>query len=376
MKHTATLFTRLALCLAAVATLTVGDASASEWVQIQADGTVTGRVLAAGQNKALVAVDGAKISLVGENGQSAHGVTDATGQFAIKGVETGVYSLAAVGTETFACCAIHAVDSKVAGSDRLPANFEIVAADVSKSTLRAALLRYLPPRINQSVASIADVDLATLAAEVSSNSPFRIAQVNGGMKGQINSAGAIDNKISGVQASNIFIFAGGKEVARAVTGADGQFEIASLDTGVYSLLSVGSQGTALVGFELVNTAALKQAATTTNGYTLVQDVVLQPGQTFSVTAAPQAPEVEEEPVLGDELLSEEIIGEEIIGDPFGTPIGGGGYSGGGGGFSGGGGGGGGGGLIGLAAMGGVIAAVAASDDDNPVVVPPASPAIP
>jgi hypothetical protein len=228
------------------------------------------------------------------------------------------------------------------------------------------------------------------------------------MKGRIHVAGARKDALTDAELTNVFLFKGGMEIDRTLTDRNGAFNFDSIAVGNYSLMAIGPDGIALIGFELVDAAAFAGTAASNvagDGTQLVGFGRLFGGghqnqcccEEFAIQVAP-CPEVVTcvEEVICEVVISEtivedgccggipgEIIEGEVVMDGFGTPLAGGGYGsgGGGGGFGGGGGSGGGfggiGALAGLAGIGAIIAATSDNDDNNAIVAPiVASPSLP
>lgn len=374
--------------------------TANQWVRSTAEGDLVGRVVLPTENGSAEAVANASVAITNAAGKTVITRTDEEGQFTVGDVKPGVYALTARGKDVFACCAMHIVANDEKKAADYPAEAEISVANVDYTLVKTAVIRYLPPSAGPKQATIDNVDLEKLAAQVNGEDYSRVAQVNGGMVGQIHMAGADGGSLNDAGTTNVFVLRNGTEVARTVTDTEGKFEFAKLSPGEYSLLAVGPAGMGLTGFELIDEDAItKTAMTNAKGETLV---ALQGNNCcccpqFAIQCAPlpqvvscveevivheevvQAAPVET--IISDEVISEEIIGEEIVMDGFGTPMAGGGFAAPagsyGGGFSGGGGGGfGGGGFGGIAALagiGGLIAATTGDDDSNFVqaVTPPA-----
>ena len=443
MKRLLSIFSVFALTVCTVQAETrVNTLTVNQWVQPTADGVLQGRIVVPGPNGTSKAVENADVAIVAQNGKvlQSSSKTNTNGQFTIKGVEPGVYALSARADFVFAACAMHVLDSDLVGEQEFPQQAEISAANVDFTTVKTAVIRYLPPKAKSSRATIKDVQLDALANQVCGEQSFRVAQTSGGLRGRLHSAGADGATLSGAQRTNVFIIKDGIEVARTITDEKGRFDIAKIGAGNYSLMAVGPDGLGMIGFELVDEDALdtKSAAVTADGKqfvgllgggcccqelamqvapmpeTIVQDVVVAEQPVASCGCGQPVDQcscgVPVDPcgcdgtvvdggaiVDGGMIVDGGIVDGGAVVDGFGTPVagggfapgygggfGGGGFSGGGGGFSGGGGGfiggGGAGGLGGLAALagiGGVIAATTSDDSDDVVVVPPAvSPVVP
>ncbi len=393
MKKIITLLAVFSISLCAVQTanaeVSATPLSVNQWIQSSDDGTLSGHIMIPAENGTSVAVADATVAIRDTTGKIHNAVakTNSKGEFTFTDVQPGVYSLTARADYVFAVCAMHVVDNRLVGEREFPRSIEIMAANVDYTTIKTAVIRYMPPATNVNTnVSIKDAKLDSLVSRVCQDDAYRVNQYRGGMKGRLLKAGTQGADLQNVHLTNVFIMKDGVEIARTVTNESGEFEIGSIPAGNYSLMAVGPDGLGLVGFELVDQTS-KTAMTTAHGKTLIQSPCCC--NEFSMQVAP----VENvETVLSDTVISEQPImgGSEIIAD--GTVIDGGGFVGGGGGFASsgtgftGGAAAGGGGLLGgsrlgtiagLAGIGGAIAiAVSDDDDDNFTPAPVASPVTP
>jgi len=356
----------------------------NQWVQQSESQTLTGKIVVPQANGVSVQVKLAHVALVGENGVIRQSKTSPSGSFTFDDVTPGIYSLTARGKDSFSVVALHVVEKNREGADQLPKSVVMPAAIIDFATVNSAVVRYLPPsgsaapKFSMNTANVQD-----LASKIVGTDLFRIAQVDGGMSGQIFTAGASGSTLPAAGQSNVFVIRDGEEVARTVTNDDGTFTIANIPLGRYSILAVGPAGLGLIGAELVSPASLSDLASKkANSKTLVAQLQNSMGETFAMQMAPV-------PGVGGSIVSDTLIAESVIGESYteddddgagaffdgaGNPVGGGG--GGGPGAFGGGGGGGGGGLLGgrgglgLLMAGGVAAAIAVSSDDDNDSLPP------
>lgn len=354
--------------------VSAADVVEHQWVRVSEIGTVQGRVVVP-RNEGISAARGAKVSLIDHYGKyvGAGTESDKTGRFTLANVTPGVYTLMIQGENAFACCAMHVVSSEVPISD----HFEIAAGAVDYNVVQDAMVRYLPP--GQATEVVFDptsnpmvTDRALLGESV------RVTQFEGGLKGRLTRAGFTDDL--GAKNSNVLIYHDGVEVARTITDELGNFEVAELPPGSYSVLGSGKDGFGLMGFELINPSTIQSAQVdSADGTTLVVQTD-EVADTFIMQVAPGPITV-----IEDRLIDERDLGPAIPLDGTGfaydpAPMGG-SFGGGGGGGGAGGGIGGGGRLGNLAIIGGFTAlAIALSDDDDiitpPPVISPAAPAVP
>ena len=100
------------------------------------------------------------------------------------------YALTARADYVFAACAMHVLDSDLVGEQEFPAVVEVSAANVDYTTVKTAMIRYLPAKLDETVFSIADAELESLGTQIISEQTNQVARFQGGMKGRIHAAGA------------------------------------------------------------------------------------------------------------------------------------------------------------------------------------------
>lgn len=336
-------------------------------------------------------VPNAEVTLLGSEGALHRGVTNIHGDVTIDAVAPGIYAMTTRARGLFACYAMHVVGEGQAAEKALPSSAEISCALVTSHQFGETVLPYLAA---QSSRDHLQADGTTLVADVErlNNPSYRIARTAGGLVGNLRSA-------NGEAASqmNVFFFKKRKAVGRTLSDDQGRFAVAELPSGIYSMIAVGQDGVAALGFELVE-SVVKSVRVNSKGETFV----IQEGAedaTLDVDVIPVTPDELEE-VVGIEEEEEDTeegedemegdgegaplldeFGNPIVDgipvDGFGNPLAGGGYAPSGGSYGGGGGGsGGGGGDIGGAALLGIAAAAAAnssSNDFRPLVTSPNTP---
>lgn len=343
------------------------DVTEHQWVRLSPQGSVKGRVVVP-RSEGITAARGAKVLLIEQSGKAAASpvLADQTGRFTVNGVQPGVYTLMIQGEGAFAMCAMHVVRPDVAIND----HFEIAAGAVEPRIVRQAMMRYMPATLPERIAF--DPSSNPLATDRAiSGETVRVMQVGGGLSGRLTQAGFSEHL--GLAGANVLIYREGVEVARTLTDESGNFSVADLPPGSYSVLGSGAAGFGLMGLELVDPSASQTADSDATDASLVAQVPAAP-ETFVMQVAPYSGPIE---VIDDRLVDERDLGPVAPFDGSPAGFGGGSVGGGGGGIGGGGGGIGGGG--GLLMAGGVATAIAlaASDDDDGVVVPPVtSPASP
>lgn len=376
----------------------LNELTVRQWVQQNADGSVRGQIIVPADGGSVKAVEDAVVVMVSKEGNvvRADSKTNAKGEFVFKSVEPGVYALSARADFVFTCCAMHVVAADSDDGASFPTVAQISAANIDYTAVNRAIIRYLPPNVKTDIPfNTSELKTISQRAEDSLET-FRVAQSDGGMKGQLYRAGVDNGRLGHCLMTNVFIMKDGVEVARTVTDGGGSFRVETLSPGTYSLMAIGPDGLGLVGFELVDETQIQTAKVeSADGERLVArfgDCCCCPQVTLQVAPCPQVNACMEEVIATEEIISDEIISEVPLAevpmdagyvDPgFGYAPGyGGGYAGGGyggGGYGGGGGAGGFGGLGGVAGLAGIGAVIAAavSDDDQVVAPLPASPIVP
>jgi uncharacterized membrane protein YgcG len=375
------LLTVIPLCFAAQV-VSAKDADFSltinQWVQPGPDRVLTGRIVVPSEIGSTVAVQGAEVVMVRcSNGESlqAEAKTNANGEFLIQGVQPGIYSLTAHADQVLAVCAVHALDSDLVAERDFPSTIHVVASDIDFDTLQTAVLRYMPTASQcVDVVSINTVNLDVIAPRTHRQDALYIQQSRGGVTGQLFKAGMLGEGLAKVNLTNVFILKDGIEIARALTNDAGEFSIPSIAAGRYSLMAIGQDGLAVVGFELID------ETTNTTGDVIYAEFSLQVAPVNNFADMESQAVIDEQPSGTGAVL---IADGGVINAGSGgfSNGGGGGPIGGGGGFSGGGFSGGGmlGGIAAIAAAGGAIAVAAGADggsDSEIVSAPVASPVAP
>lgn len=365
----------------------------NQWVRSTDAGRLTGRVILPTKHGEAAGMEDVSVSIASADGNVLRAQTDAQGLFRIDGVSNGVYSLTARGDNVFACCAMHVIDPTVASHVNFPTQAEIALANIDYTIVNTAVIRYMPPTVNSQSLSLGDTKFDRLKERICGSDLFRVAQTDGGMKGRIHLAGAVEDSLVDATQTNVFIFQDGMEIDRTLTNHAGHFAFANMPAGNYSLLAVGPGGVGLIGFELVSESEvpIDTASTDVNGTRLVgfgnhgcccQEFGMQIApmpQVVNAVAdfAPAETVIDDFGAIDGEIVAGEALMDgccgPLAGSDSGYRTGGGGYGAGGGGY----GGGGSGALIGFGMLGAAVA-VSADDSGNNPVIPsnPVSPAFP
>ena len=356
-----------------------------QWVQLSEDGTLSGRTFVSAAKGNAVGVDAVSVKIETVDGEVITAKTDADGRFAFEDVEPGIYSFVAQGDGVYACCAMHAVPAGE-NTKELPTEAQISLADIDFATIKAAMVRYMPPAFDPIASSIEIEDGAKLASQVMGDPMFQVVQTDGGLEGTILRAGSEADELLAAEGTNVFLFRRGTEVGRKVTDASGEFRMDEIKPGKYALIAVGPRGLGTVGFELISEEDNEPVTVEGRDGTQLTQTGCNTCGNFAMQVAPPAN------IVSDTVISEQYSSVAPVSScntcsagsgGFLSGGGGGGFAssggfagGGGGGLAGGGGLGGGGGLAGGAGFGtlGLIGAaiaipLAVSDDDDEVVTP-------
>ena len=352
-----------------------------QWVSPNAEGRIDVGIVAPGLAVDTLSPGDIRVSLVSQDGTiyRAQPAADSAIELSLAGVPSGVYSLVARGPNLIASYAVHVVDNADVPAGPGANMLAVGVAEMRINKLRNAIIRYMPT----SVSFTAEFDNASgqqIMGALAEDQTFRVAQTTGGISGRIFRAGLDGASMGGAEKTNILIYQNRELLGQTVTEEDGSFVIDTLAPGPYSLIAIGPDGFAVVGFTLVG-ELVAQNDDANGRLVSMKQATMQPQ--FELQLAPAGLES----VTVDELLNDPPppvnappapgVPAELAG--MQSPVGGGpGSVGGGGGYGGGGPGGGGGlgGVLGLtgAALG--IAAIASDDDDGfdpPPVISPISP---
>jgi hypothetical protein len=290
--------------------------------------------------------------------------TSVSGEFVVKGVKPGRYTLLAVSPTTIAAYSVNAVTAPTAAGI-----FEMIA--VSEVPLqRSRSMLVAAASMTSDRASIAMNDAGGLEAY----GTYRVAMnADGGFRG---TARAPEGNLGVVDLSKttVRIFRGKDFVRETNLDVNGAYSFEGIGAGPLGIVFFGPSGFAAMGLELVQQK--------------YQANIDDRDERFVSLESDVAPEHNVELVPNDDVTSglDEIESEDEEQVAMGTPLeipppfAGGGFGGGGPGSGAGGGGGGGtdglGGIVGLAALGAALAAGLSGDDDNGFTPAPASPAVP
>lgn len=343
-----------------------------EWVSLNADGALTGKVNAFGADGELTGSSGATVTLALEGKQVSQSTSDSSGGFTFDRVAPGTYALVVKSDEVFSTYALHVLES----GEHLNSTLSIYAAKMNPKRADQLIAETWVPTADNSTNYYRSFQKDPIAETRKFNDSYRVRLQGSDLVGRVSRPGwsFTEQDLSGSVAQ---VLKNGQVVGTAAVAKDGFFKVANVKPGVYDLFVGGDDGIAVVGFEAIamddKTVAnskenpLLVAAQTEVSNTLCCELV-QPSD-IAPQVITQDPIVMDPgaPIIGDPMMVDPGIGGPMMGGGFGGPGGFAGGSGGGfgGGFGGGGGGFGGGGFGGLLGIAGLAVGVAAlSEDDN------------
>ncbi|MDA7907112.1 carboxypeptidase-like regulatory domain-containing protein [bacterium] len=227
----------------------VQETSLVQWIKPATGGVLKGDVFAPVLGGAVSVVGDAVIALHGKDGWVAEVETNRLGRFTVTDVEPGAYSLVVKAPGLFALYAIQVIAENEVDTHRYPER-----AKVSCAFIEAAAVKRMAKHVEGEVIN-ADIEIAAEGVEVNQRGDISrngtiVATLNDGkLVGAMQGPGsdfipAVGDKITLVK--------DGLKVAQCETDAEGKFEIADLEAGVYALVANGKSGVAVFGFEARN----------------------------------------------------------------------------------------------------------------------------
>ncbi|MEZ6135739.1 MAG: carboxypeptidase-like regulatory domain-containing protein [Pirellulaceae bacterium] len=341
-----------------------------EWVRLDENGKVTGKLFVLSSAGEVEGRIGAKI-VVSRDGKAIYEtVTDVDGAFELNGLKPGAYALQSRGDYTFAAYALHVLP---ADSKHLTADLEVYASVIPAARASELLNGSMVPAelAVEEDAYYRDFEKDPLAAQRKFNDSHKVALRDGALVGRVSRPGWTFNEqdLTGTLAQ---VVRDGIVVSKVAVGKDGYYRVEKLEPGVYDLFVTGDDGFAVLSFEAVQPA--EPVAAVGGGARLVSTQIGLASDCLSCEMIYQ-PEVSACSTCGGEIVQAPIVndcgcpdggcgcgvGAPIMGGGFGGPggfagggyAGGGGFGGAGGGFGGAGGGGLGGGIGGVGGLLGI-----------------------
>lgn len=233
----------------------------SQWALIQPDvGFVAHVVIPTLEGNA--AAHRVVVTLRGRDGVYYEGTSDPAGIVAIPHVSPGVYVLTAHGEGTFACYALHLLDESTAGHQLYPDSVEIPLAPLPFTPHVDETVRPLiPSEYGIDSLEILGENVEKVLGHARGNELFRVRRTeSGSLVGRIYQATdhgvVLDDedlvdRLDPAEGTHVFVFHQDQRIGRDLTSENGHFEFPAMASGIYSMIAVGPDGVAVLGFELV-----------------------------------------------------------------------------------------------------------------------------
>lgn len=337
-----------------------------EWVTLDTTGNVTGQFVQLSVDGVSKPLGQVTLYLTRNGAPLATVVTEADGRFVLPGLGIGTYGLVGRSEKSLAAFALHVLPN--GASQKLDSDFIVYGTTMNGSTFEDVLRAHTVPGTSAIYPDFR-TDPVGEARRFSASSQVQLRS-NGSLAGRVSRpSGFSGYDLTG---NVVHIIRNGIVVGHEATNSKGEFQVPSLNAGVYDFVVAGKDGIAAGSFVAVEGAGVAMRGSDGKSLVSVQaptsdslNVELIPSSDFYAGGVEEVPPIIEEPGFFP------IPGGGFAG-PGGFP-GGGGFGGGGGGFGGGGGGGlgGAGGIGALLGIGGLAAGVAAlaADDDGFNTVP-------
>ena len=228
--------------------------SAAEWISLDAESGVNGKLGALDEAGVWVAKPGVAVSLSINGKLVSQSVTDVSGQFRLANVRPGTYAFVASSNYSFSTFGVH-VYAK--GTD-FPTLMEVTTTNIPVSQARAIVKDHWVPNISsQDYYRVLASDPLGASRTVSG---YKIRLIDGDLAGRVSRPGwgFGEQDLSGNVAH---VIRAGSVIATAAVQADGRYVVKDLAPGVYDLIVAGDDGVAAVGFEAVGPEPLASKRT-------------------------------------------------------------------------------------------------------------------
>lgn len=237
----------------------------SQWIRPAIAGEFSARVVLPAVlhvEHGVSVIDNAVVTLRGREGIFHQAVADDKGEVSIPFVAAGVYTLTARSPGLSACYAIHVLSVDQLGGDLYPEAIDISLAPIGFSQVAETVRPHLPSDYGIDSLDILEENVEKIVDHVRGNETLSVNRSPaGGLVGFIYQATDhgvvidpedIDDRLDPAEATDVFLFKAGERIRRDLTSENGRFELEDLELGVYSLVAVGRDGVAIVGFELTD----------------------------------------------------------------------------------------------------------------------------
>lgn len=235
----------------------------TQWVCADADGKITVQLVVPAGKGSVEPLPKATVRLLGSMNRRFHATTDAAGQAVFADVPPGAYAVVGSSQSCYGCYSVHVVETNRRHRDRFPASATIACGWQSESQCSDAVTRYLPIAYSLDSLHLENAGVSELPSRRGDVAVPRVVRWEGGMVGHLyqptdhgNVLDPLDQlgRLDPAENANVFLYQNGNRIRHQITDDGGRFEFPNLASGVYSLISVGPDGVAVMGFELVDPA--------------------------------------------------------------------------------------------------------------------------
>ncbi|MBX3422337.1 MAG: hypothetical protein KF752_12360 [Pirellulaceae bacterium] len=338
-----------------------------EWVRLQEDGKIVGRIVVIESPDTLRGRIDNKIVLSRDGKIVFETVSGTDGWFQIEGVDPGSYALQAIGDYTFATFALHILP---ADAGHLASTLDVYTTTIGNKVRELMVSSMVPADLTVGEDQYYRTHkIDPIATQRQFNRDHQVKLQDGDLIGRVSRPGwsYSEQDLSG---SVAHIIKGGEVLDKALVDKDGFYKFADVAPGVYDMLVAGPDGFAAFKFQAVDddiASEVKQASNQSEVHLVAANAAnMVAADTLNTELVHQSdvfPAASEGVIVGGPCESCGIVEAYGAG---GSPCSGGGFAGGGG-CCGGGGGGlfAGGGLLGAAGLATGIVALASSGGSTP-----------
>lgn len=235
--------------------------SVTQWVTTDRDGQIKVQVVVPELGGGSRRLSGARVRLLGPEGNSQTANADDSGVATFANVAAGVYAIVADSEGVFGCYSIHIVSAASENSKLYPTLAVVSCGLESRARFSEAVDQYFPLAYELKHLQLDSGRLNTIVDHVRGNELFRVTRLGESMVGYIyqpTDHGSTsdpqdrDGRLDPSERANVFLYQGGRRIRHQISDHNGRFEFKYLSTGIYSLITVGPDGIGAVGFELID----------------------------------------------------------------------------------------------------------------------------
>lgn len=232
-----------------------------EWVTLDATGNVTGQFVQLSVDGVSKPLGQVTLYLTRNSAPLATVVTEADGRFVLPGLGVGTYGLVGRSDKSLAAFALHVLPN--GASQKLDSDFTVYGTTMNGSTFEDVLRAHTVPGTSAIYPDFR-TDPVGEARRFSPSSQVQL-RGNGSLTGRVSRpSGFSGYDLTG---NVVHIIRNGIVVGHEATNAKGEFQVASLNAGVYDFIVAGKDGIAAGSFTAVEATGV--AVRGTDGKTLV-----------------------------------------------------------------------------------------------------------